>query len=66
MARDRPGAISDSPVENSPPDEHLRRVMKFILTTHNVTLTDAIEQHVLAKLDKLEHKQVIETTRQTK
>ena len=29
--------------------------MKFILTTHNVTLTDAIEQHVLAKLDKLEH-----------
>ncbi len=29
--------------------------MKFILTTHNVTLTDAIEQHVLAKIDKLEH-----------
>ena len=29
--------------------------MKFILTTHNVTLTDAIEQHVLSKIDKLEH-----------
>jgi ribosomal subunit interface protein len=29
--------------------------MKLILTTHNVTLTDAIEQHILAKLDKLEH-----------
>lgn len=29
--------------------------MKFILTTHNVTLTDAIEQHLLAKLDRLEH-----------
>ena len=29
--------------------------MKFILSTHNVTLTDAIEQHVLDKLDKLEH-----------
>lgn len=29
--------------------------MKFILTTHNVTLTEAIEQHVLARLDKLEH-----------
>lgn len=29
--------------------------MKFILTTHNVTLTDAIEQHILARLDKLEH-----------
>ncbi len=30
-------------------------VMKFILTTHNVTLTDAIEQHVLGKIEKLEH-----------
>jgi putative sigma-54 modulation protein len=29
--------------------------MKLILSTHNVTLTDAIEQHVLEKLEKLEH-----------
>ncbi|MHB1309787.1 MAG: ribosome hibernation-promoting factor, HPF/YfiA family [Limisphaerales bacterium] len=29
--------------------------MKFILTTHNVTLTKAIEDHILDKLDKLEH-----------
>jgi len=29
--------------------------MKFILTTHNVTLTKAIEDHILARLDKLEH-----------
>ncbi|MBN9692660.1 MAG: ribosome-associated translation inhibitor RaiA [Verrucomicrobia bacterium] len=29
--------------------------MKFILTTHNVTLTDAIEQHVLMRLEKLEN-----------
>ena len=29
--------------------------MKLILSTHNVTLTDAIEQHVLEKLQKLEH-----------
>ena len=29
--------------------------MKFILTTHNVTLTDALEQHVLARIEKLEH-----------
>lgn len=29
--------------------------MKFILTTHNVTLTEAIEQHVLMRIDKLEH-----------
>jgi ribosome-associated translation inhibitor RaiA len=29
--------------------------MKFILATHNVTLTDAIEQHVLQQIDKLEH-----------
>ncbi len=28
--------------------------MKLILSTHNVTLTDAIEKHVLAKVDKLD------------
>jgi len=29
--------------------------MKLILSTHNVTLTKAIEDHVVAKLDKLDH-----------
>jgi putative sigma-54 modulation protein len=29
--------------------------MKLILSTHNVTLTQAIEDFILAKLDKLEH-----------
>lgn len=29
--------------------------MKFILTSHNVTLTKAIEDHILAKVEKLEH-----------
>lgn len=29
--------------------------MKFILSTHNVTLTDAIEQHLLDRIEKLEH-----------
>ena len=29
--------------------------MKLILSSHNVTLTKAIEDHILAKLDKLEH-----------
>jgi putative sigma-54 modulation protein len=29
--------------------------MKLILSTHNVTLTKAIEDHILAKLDKLDH-----------
>jgi putative sigma-54 modulation protein len=29
--------------------------MKLILTTHNVTLTQAIEEHILTRLDKLEH-----------
>lgn len=29
--------------------------MKLILSTHNVTLTKAIEDHILEKLDKLEH-----------
>jgi putative sigma-54 modulation protein len=29
--------------------------MKLILSTHNVTLTKAIEDHILARLDKLDH-----------
>ena len=29
--------------------------MKLILSSHNVTLTKAIEDHVLAKIEKLEH-----------
>ena len=29
--------------------------MKFILTTHNVTLTKAIEDHILTRIVKLEH-----------
>jgi putative sigma-54 modulation protein len=29
--------------------------MKLILTAHNVTLTKAIEDHILSKIDKLEH-----------
>jgi putative sigma-54 modulation protein len=29
--------------------------MKLVLSTHNITLTDAIEQHILEKLDQLEH-----------
>jgi putative sigma-54 modulation protein len=29
--------------------------MKLILSTHNVTLTKAIEDHVLDKLDRVEH-----------
>jgi putative sigma-54 modulation protein len=29
--------------------------MKLILSTHNVTLTKAIEEHILDRLEKLEH-----------
>ena len=29
--------------------------MKLILSTHNVTLTKAIEDHILARLDQFEH-----------
>jgi putative sigma-54 modulation protein len=29
--------------------------MKLILSTHNVTLTKAIEDHIVSKLDKLDH-----------
>lgn len=29
--------------------------MKLILSTHNVTLTKAIEDHILSRIEKLEH-----------
>jgi putative sigma-54 modulation protein len=29
--------------------------MKLILSTHNVTLTKALEEHVIARIEKLEH-----------
>jgi putative sigma-54 modulation protein len=29
--------------------------MKFILSTHNVTLTKAIEDHILTRIEKIEH-----------
>ena len=29
--------------------------MKLILSTHNVTLTKAIEDHIVARIEKLEH-----------
>ena len=29
--------------------------MKLILSTHNLTLTKAIEDHILVRIDKLEH-----------
>ena len=29
--------------------------MKFILSTHNVTLTKAIEDHILNRIEKIEH-----------
>ena len=29
--------------------------MKFILSTHNVTLTKSIEDHMLTRIEKLEH-----------
>jgi putative sigma-54 modulation protein len=29
--------------------------MKFILSTHNVTLTQSIEDHMLSRIEKLEH-----------
>ena len=36
--------------------------MKFILSTHNVTLTKAIEDHILSRLEKLEHMDKYVTT----
>ena len=34
---------------------HFSPGMKFILSTHNLTLTQAIEEHILTRIDKLEH-----------
>jgi putative sigma-54 modulation protein len=51
MAKFQPIAILA--IENFPRRLHLVG-MKLILSTHNVTLTDAIEKHVLAKVDKLD------------
>ena len=31
------------------------KYMKFILSTHNVTLTKSIEDHILTRIEKLEH-----------
>ena len=31
------------------------RRMKLVLSTHNITITQAIEDHVLSKIEKLEH-----------
>lgn len=30
-------------------------IMKLVISLHNVTLTDAIEKHILTRIDKLEH-----------
>ena len=30
--------------------------MKLILSTHNVTLTDAIEKHIVTRIEQLEHR----------
>ena len=36
-------------------DKAWLRGMKFVLTTHNVKLTKAIEDHILGRIEKLEH-----------
>jgi putative sigma-54 modulation protein len=38
-----------------PPDLGHVDVMKFILSAHNVTLTKSIEDHILVRIEKLEH-----------
>jgi putative sigma-54 modulation protein len=42
-------------VTEAPELARLGSGMKFILSTHNVTLTDAIEQHILSRIEKLDH-----------
>ncbi len=40
--------------------------MKFILSAHNVTLTKAIEDHILTRIEKLEHMDQYVTTARVK
>jgi putative sigma-54 modulation protein len=52
----KPGTSKKSPPKekrnnNSSGDSH----MKLILTSHNVTLTDAIEAHIVSRIEQLGH-----------
>src|SRR6266849_3706343 len=38
-----------------PPEKYIFKTMKLILSTHNVTLTKAIEAHVVKCIKKLDH-----------
>jgi len=62
MGRGQPTFLGNLSNQQSPTvslDFHLFTfqplAMKFILTTHNIRLTKAIEEHLLSRIDKLEH-----------
>jgi putative sigma-54 modulation protein len=38
-----------------PVDSEEARHLKLVLTSHNVTLTDAIESHIMSRIEQLEH-----------
>jgi putative sigma-54 modulation protein len=50
-----PGGHGHSALAFNEPLFHFRAGMKFILSTHNITLTKAIEDHILGRIEKLEH-----------
>jgi putative sigma-54 modulation protein len=53
--RVRAWELNDQVLLDFLPDPRQSSRMKFILTTHNVTLTKAIEDHILTRIEKIEH-----------
>jgi putative sigma-54 modulation protein len=49
------GRRAKSNLLDFPPDQGHVVYMKFILSAHNVTLTKSIEDHILTRIEKLEH-----------
>ena len=48
--KQKKAAVSKARTLNTGPSN-----MKLILTTHNVTLTEAIENHIISRIEQLEH-----------
>ena len=44
-----------APAKAAPKTAGPARHLKLVLTTHNVTLTDAIEAHIMTRIDQFEH-----------
>ena len=52
-----PAPVKKTPVKNEKKNRNTSRdsTMKLILTSHNVTLTEAIEAHIVSRIEQLGH-----------